>query len=247
MAGYVCTIAGGNGGVGKTTTAVNVAAALESLGYDTAVIDADLGMPNIGEMFGLDHDGSLHDILAGNAAVSETLTNAPGGMTIIPGEPALEAYAEAETEKLRSVVNTLRQAYDVVLVDTAAGLRGENTVLLELADGVILTTIPDHVSLTDTDKTRQLAEAVDSEIIGTLVVRATAETPMADIDEEFDFPVLGGIPDDLDVAGAEPMVLESPNSEPAKAYKELATALEKVFFEGAKGDDLPMVPENLFG
>jgi septum site-determining protein MinD len=246
MAGYVCTVAGGNGGVGKTTTAINVAAALAADGYDVAVVDADLGMPNVSEMLGVDHERSLHDILAGRTTVSETLTDAPGGMTIIPGEPALEAYAEADPQKLRTVIRTLRRAYDVVLVDTAAGLRQENTVPLELADGVLLLTTPDYVSLTDTTKTGQLATRVDSDIIGALIVRVTEETDIADSGDAFDFPVLGGIPANLDVAGDEPLVEMAPDSDAAQAYRDLTTQLERVFFEGAEGAELDVVESELF-
>jgi septum site-determining protein MinD len=246
MAGYVCTVAGGNGGVGKTITAVNLAAALESEGYDTVVVDADLGMPNVTEMLGVTHEGSLHDILAGRATVSETLTQGPGGTTLIPGEPALEAYADADPQKLRTVIKTLRRAYDVVIVDTAAGLRRENTVPLELADGVLLLTTPDNVSLTDTDKTGQLATRVDSEIIGAVIVRVTAETELAEIDASFDFPVVAGIPNNLDVVGDEPLVLESPESDVAEAYQALAKQLERVFFGDAAGSDLTPVPTSMF-
>ena len=246
MAGYVCTVAGGNGGVGKTTTAVNLAAVLEAEGHDTVVVDADLGMPNVTEMLDVDHDGSLHDILAGRATVSETLTLGPGGMTIIPGEPALEAYADADPGKLRTVIRTLRRAYDVVVVDTAAGLRRENTVPLTLADGVLLLTTPDHVSLTDTDKTGQLATRVDSDIIGAVIVRVTAETALRDIDDSFDFPVVGAVPNELAVVGAEPLVAESPDSDAAVAYRQLAAQLERVFFEGVAGSDLRPVPADLF-
>ncbi len=242
MAGYVCTVAGGNGGVGKTTTAVNLAAALEANGYDVALVDADLGMPNVSEMLGVDHEQSLHDILAGRATVSETLTEAPAGMTLIPGEPALEAYAEAEPQKLRTVIKTLRRAYDVVLVDTAAGLRTENTVPLELADGVLLLTTPDYVSLTDTTKTGELATRVDSEIIGALIVRVTEESDMSEIRDAFEFPVLGGVPADLDVVGDEPLVVTAPDSEAADAYRQLAEQLERVFSGDACGSDLQQVP-----
>jgi septum site-determining protein MinD len=242
MAGYVCTVAGGNGGVGKTVTAINLAAALEDDGYDVALVDADLGMPNVAEMLGVAFDECLHDILAGRATVSETLTEGPGSMTIIPGEPALEAYAESDPQKLRKVIKTLRRAYDVIIVDTAAGLRQENTVPLELADGVLLLTTPDYVSLTDTTKTGQLATRVDSEIVGAIIVRLTEDTDMDDIQDAFDFPVLGGIPNNLDVVGDEPLVHESPDSDAARAYRELTTQLERVFFEGASGGDLSMVP-----
>ena len=246
MAGYVCTVAGGNGGVGKTTTAINLAAVLATDGYDVALVDADLGMPNVSEMLGVDHDDSLHDILAGRASVSETLTDAPGGMTIIPGEPALEAYAEADPQKLRTVIKTLRRAYDVVVVDTAAGLRQENTVPLELADGVLLLTTPDYVSLTDTTKTGQLATRVDSEILGALIVRVTDETDIGDISEAFDFPVLGAIPANLDVVGDEPLVERSPDSDAARAYRDLTAQLERAFFEGAEREDLDIVERERF-
>lgn len=246
MAGYVCVVAGGNGGVGKTTTAVNLGAALESRGHDTVVVDADLGMPNVEGMLGIDHDRALHDILADESTVSETLTGGPGGMTVIPGEPRLKAYADADPQKLRKVIRTLRQAFDVVIVDTAAGLRDENTVLFELADGVVLTTTPDHVSLTDTGKTGQLAELVDSEILGTLIVRATTETKIADIDAEFGFPVLGGIPEDGSAAGDEPLVLGYPDSPAAVAFRDLAAQFECVLEAGASGADQELVPREWF-
>ncbi|MEF8785090.1 MAG: AAA family ATPase [Haloarculaceae archaeon] len=246
MAGYVCAVAGGNGGVGKTTTAINLSAVLAADGYDVAVVDADLGMPNVSEMLGVDHEQSLHDILAGRATVSETLTDAPGGMTIIPGEPALEAYAEANPQKLRTVIKTLRRAYDVVVVDTAAGLRQENTVPLALADGVLLLTTPDYVSLTDTTKTGQLATRVDSDILGALIVRVTEETDSSDIEAAFDFPVLGAVPAAFDVAGDEPLVVTAPDSDAADAYRQLTAQLERVFFQGVSASDLNPVTGGLF-
>jgi septum site-determining protein MinD len=241
MAGNVCTIAGGKGGVGKTTTAVNIAAILEEHGYDTVVVDADLGMANLGEMLGVDHEQSVHEILAGNSTVSEALTDAQGGMTVVPGEQSLEAFAEADPAKLRKVIRTLRNPYDVVLVDTGAGLSHETTVPLGIADGILLCTTPDTVAVGDTVKTAELAHRVDGSIIGGMVTRVTRNTDVEDIAAEFDFPLLGVIPVDVQATEEEPLVINTPDSQAAEAYRQLTDSLERVFFEGVSGEDLEQV------
>ncbi|AEM56056.1 MULTISPECIES: MinD/ParA family ATP-binding protein [Haloarcula] len=232
MAGYVCTIAGGKGGVGKTTTAVNLGAVLQEMGYDVAVVDADLGMANLGSMLSVEPEKSLHEILAGEAAVSEALTDAPGGLTVIPGEQSLEAFADADPAKLRKVIKTLRNAYDVVLIDTGAGLSHEVAVPLGLADGIVLVTTPDDVAVGDTVKTAQLANRIDGTVLGSIINRATRHTDVAAIAEQMEFPLLAVIPDDPQATTEEPLVLNAPESTAADAYQRLTEALEGVFFRG---------------
>jgi len=241
MSGYVCTIAGGKGGVGKTTTAINIAAVLEENGHETVVVDADLGMANLGEMLQVDHEVSIHEILAGNSSVSQALTEAQGGMTVIPGEQSLEAFAEADPAKLRTVIKTLKNTFDVVLVDTGAGLSHETTVPLGLADGILLVTTPDDVAVNDTIKTADLADRVDGMVIGALITRVTRNTDVSEIADKFEMPLLGVIPVDLEATDEEPMVLNKPDSTASDAYRQLTDALQPVFFEGAAGSDLDRV------
>lgn len=243
MAGYVLTVAGGKGGVGKTTTAINIGAALEDRGYDAVVVDADLGMANLGEMLGSGSEETIHDVLAGTASVSEALADAPGGLTIVPGEQSLEAFAEADPAKLRMAIRTLKSSFDVVLVDTGAGLSHETTVPLGLADGVLLVTTPDDVAVNDTVKTADLARRVEGPVLGALVTRVTRDTDVPAIDEEFDYPILGVVPVDREATREEPHVRNAPDSDAADAYRKLTTQLERVFFEGASGDDLEHVFE----
>lgn len=228
MTGHVFTIAGGKGGVGKTTTAVNVGVAMEDAGYDVVIVDADLGMANLAAMLGIDHDTSLHEVLAEQAAVSDTLTEGPGGATLVPGEQSLEAFADADPAKLRKVIKTLANAYDIVLIDTGAGLSHEATVPLGLADSVLLVTTPDSVAIGDAGKTAQLARRVDGEVIGTILTRAEAQSEIDEVEREVDHPLLAVIPEDSQATTDEPLVLNFPDSDAAHAYHRLSAALERV-------------------
>jgi septum site-determining protein MinD len=243
MAGYVCTIAGGKGGVGKTTTAVNVGAALQEAGHDVVVVDADLGMANLGSMLGIEHAETLHEVLAGDAAVSEALTDAPGGLTIIPGEQSLEAFADADPAKLRKVIKTLRNAYDVVLIDTGAGLSHEVAVPLGLADGILLVTTPDDVAVGDTVKTAQLADRIEGSVIGVVLNRVTKHTDVAEISDRLGFELLAVVPDDQQATTEEPLVLNAPDSRAASAFTQLSDSLEGLFFRGETTADMETVVE----
>ncbi|QSG09329.1 MinD/ParA family ATP-binding protein [Halapricum desulfuricans] len=239
MTGHVFTIAGGKGGVGKTTTAVNAGVAMEDAGYDVVIVDADLGMANLAAMLGIDHDTSLHEVLAERAAISDTLTEGPGGVTLVPGEQSLEAFADADPAKLRKVIKTLANAYDVVLIDTGAGLSHEATVPLGLADSVLLVTTPDSVAIGDAGKTAQLAQRVDGEVIGTILTRAEVQSDIDEVEREVDYPLLAVIPEDTEATTDEPLVLNFPDSPAANAYRRLSTALERVL----KGETVETIVE----
>ncbi|WP_181686335.1 MinD/ParA family ATP-binding protein [Halorhabdus salina] len=228
MTGHVFTIAGGKGGVGKTTTAVNVGVALQEAGHDVAVVDADLGMANLAAMLDVEYDHSLHEVLAEDATVSDTLTGAPGDITVVPGEQSLEAFADADPAKLNKVIRTLINAYDAVLIDTGAGLSHEATVPLGLADSVVLVTTPDSVAIGDANKTADLAARVDGKVIGSILTRATGPEDIKAVAAEIQHDMLAVIPDDPEATTREPHVINAPDSPAAAAYRRLAASLKRV-------------------
>ena len=235
MTGYVFTVAGGKGGVGKTTTAINVAVALQDAGHDVVVVDADLGMANLGAMLDIDHSPSLHQVLAGKAAVSDAITEGPGGVTVVPGERNLEAFADADPAKLRKVVKALSTAYEIVIIDTGAGLSHETTVPLGLADGVLLITTADDVAIGDTVKTAQLAERIEGDVVGAVLTRANDDTNVSRVADKLDLEMLAVVPEDGDATRDEPLLLNHSDSYAAEAYRRLASTLEEIYEVNTEG------------
>jgi len=227
MGGSMYAVAGGKGGVGKTTTTLNLAAAFAESGADTAVVDADLGMTNLGELLAIETDHSVHDVLAGEATVDAALADGPGGVSVLAGDRDLDAYDRADPAKLRGVVERLRETHDVVLADTGAGLSHASLVPYGLADGVALVTTTDSVAATDAGKTAEMVRQVDGTVLGVVVTRTDAASDAVTAAERVGEPLLGSVPEAPELAGDEPMVLTAPESDPAATYHGMVSELER--------------------
>lgn len=225
----VFAVASGKGGVGKTTTVVNLAASVADTGRDVVVVDFDLGMANVADFLDFEEPPQrLHDVLAGEAEPGDALAEAPGGFSVLPGGTTIEDFGKADPAKLRDVIATLRDQFEVVLVDTGAGLSHDTSVPLGLADGVILVTTAQAASLANTRKTRDLANRLGGHVEGVVVTRVGggATDAPSDIQTQFDVPLLGSIPEDSTTAEAaragEPLIAFAPDSPATQAYRELA-------------------------
>jgi septum site-determining protein MinD len=141
------------------------------------------------------------------------------------------------------VIKTLRNAYDVVVIDTGAGLSHEVAVPLGLADGIVLVTTPDAVAVGDTVKTAELSDRIDGTVVGTILNRVTPHTEVGNIAERFNVPLLAVIPDEPQATKTEPLVLKSPDSDAAEAFNKLSANLEAYINGEADIGDLGTVLE----
>ncbi|MFC7081804.1 AAA family ATPase [Halorussus caseinilyticus] len=198
MSDTVYAIASGKGGVGKTTTAINLGAMLADRGHSVVVVDTDLGMANLADFLDFEIETpTLHEVLAGEAEFDDAIYRAPGDIDVLPSATDIEAFVKSDPANLQTVVEDLREEYDYVLLDTGAGVSYDTLVPLALADGVLLVATPDVASVRDTAKTGELAERVESEVTGAVLTQRSSDILNADdVEATLGTDVLAVIPQD---------------------------------------------------
>lgn len=144
---HILAIANQKGGVGKTTTAVNLAAALHEARRKVLLIDVDpQGNATVG--CGVDKDELEPNgcaVLLEECDITEAIHATPAGFDLIPGNSDLTAAevklmdAMAREHRLREMLQAVEDTYDFILIDCPPSLNLLTINALTAADGVIVT------------------------------------------------------------------------------------------------------------
>ncbi len=229
----IITLASGKGGTGKTTVAANLGTALAQRGKKVIALDADVTMANLGLVLGLEgRKTTLHDVLSGGAKLSQAVCSGPAGLKVVPCGMSLNGISGVRLDLLKKVIAELASKADFLIVDGPSGLDRDLITALTAAQEVILIITPDLTSLSDALKVKIVAEHLRVKPIGVLINKASGEKKdisQKEIESVLELPVLGIIPEDAEVRRAaafgESVVLRSPRSPAAKAFKKLAEGL----------------------
>jgi septum site-determining protein MinD len=235
----VFTFASGKGGTGKTTVTINLGTSLAQLGKQTCIMDADIGMANLGLSLGLaDVPVTLHEVLSGKASIKEAIYEGPGGVRVVPSGISLQGFQQSNPELLRDILKDLTDTLDFLLIDAPAGISRDGVVPLAVADDVILVVNPELSAIVDAMKTKILTEVVGGHVYGAIVNRATPES-MGTISQKMEkvlgTRVIGMIPEDPNVRKAAsaktPVVLRYPASGSSIAFKKIAADLTGITYD----------------
>jgi len=248
----VIVITSGKGGVGKTTTAINLGAAMNYFGKDILVIDGNLTTPNVGLHLGSPElPVTLNHILLEKASVEEAIYEHGSGIKIIPSSISLKELKKIRPEKLKDFKKDFENFSDIILVDSAAGLGIEAMSAIKLADELIVVTNPEMPAITDALKVIKLAEEINKPVLGVIITRVrknSTELSPETVKEMLESPILGMVPEDITIQKSlslkDAVVHTNPKSKSARAYKEIAAKLLEIDYDSDK--DKPSLWEMIF-
>lgn len=247
---YIYAIANQKGGVGKTTTAVNLAAYLSSMGKRVLLIDMD-PQANASSSLGINKDKvevSSYDVLLGNVtAARATLRNGKLNLSIIPSSPNLAA-AEVELVGELAREYRLRQAlvaeadkYDYILMDCPPSLGLLTVNALTAAGGVIIPVQCEYLALEGLSQLTRIVQLVRQRLNPQLEIRgliltmydartALAQQVVAEVQKFFGARVFSTrIPRNVRLSEApsygQPILTYAPGSPGAKSYADLTREL----------------------
>jgi flagellar biosynthesis protein FlhG len=175
--GKVVAITSGKGGVGKTFVSANLAAALAKRGNRVLVLDADLGLANLDVVLNLYPKVTLHDVFIGKAKLEDAVIRAPGGFSVLLAGSGMVEYSRLTSEvrdDFLRIMNSLTPHYDIVLLDTGAGISDVVLFAVSLASEVMVVATPEPTSLTDAYATIKVLAAQQKRQTIRLVVNQAA-------------------------------------------------------------------------
>jgi len=232
------------GGVGKTVTAANLAAALATE-FDKRIllIDTNVSTASLGIHFDIFYPKTtIHDILGKKFIVKEAIHSYHENLDIIPASIKIKKKDKSiydvrkNIQKIvkgyEKILKKLSKEYDFILLDCAPGFDIESIATMQVAGGLLLVTNPDYPSLVTAAKAVEYARLLKVPMGGIIlnkVMKKKYEITPEEIEEALKIKIIEKVPFDKKVpksiANRTPIVLFSPNSKSSVTYKKIAGAI----------------------
>ena len=250
----VIAVTSGKGGVGKSSTSINLAVQFTRMGKKVIILDADFGLANIEVMFGVIPKYNLSDLMFAGKELDEIITEGPEGIRFISGGSGIAKLVNLDK------LSELEGMADVIIIDTGAGISPAVMEFLVASPETILVTTPEPTSITDSyallkalsmnenfkkDETtiKMIANRVDSEAEGRSLYEKLNVVVMKFL--EINMQYLGAVPQDNNIKKAimkqKPVSMIFPNATSSRHFEEIATRLM------SEGADVPVHKRGIRG
>ncbi len=219
-------IISGKGGVGKTTSAINLATSLNYLGENSIVVDGNLTTPNVGIHLGAPIVPlTINHVLRNDAKLEDAIYEHESGTMVLPASLSLRETEKIDDKKFSDLIKKIKKIADFIFIDSAAGLGEEVSSIISASDEIIIITNPEISAVADALKAIKLAQQKNKPIKGFVLNRHTGkshEMNIQNIKDMLEIPILGIIPEDNLIKKSQymknPVVYTHPKSSAAKNY-----------------------------
>lgn len=238
----IIAVASGKGGVGKSTTSVNLALALAAEGAKVGILDADIYGPSQPRMLGTSQRPESIDGKRIEAIESYGLQSMSIGFLIDEEEPMIWR-GPMVTQALEQMLNdTNWKDLDYLVIDLPPGTGDIQLTLSQKVpvSGAVIVTTPQDISLLDARKALKMFEKVNVPVMGVIENMSTHVCSECGHEEhifgagggdkmakQYDVDMLGDLPLDIkireDVDQGQPTVVADPDGKIATAYRAIAT------------------------
>ena len=147
----IIAITSGKGGVGKTNIAINMAIAYARIGKRVLLIDGDLGMANVNVLMNVIPKYNLLHVVNRQKSMAEIITKTELGFDFIAGANGFSRIANLTEEELEYFTREFATLdnFDIIRIDTGAGISNNVLQFVEAADEIIIVTTPEPTAITD--------------------------------------------------------------------------------------------------
>ena len=237
----IIAIASGKGGVGKSTTAVNLALALQAEGATVGILDADIYGPSQPRMLGVSDkpeskDGKSLEPLVGHGIQSMSIGY------LIEEETPMIWRGPMVTQALEQLLNdTQWKDVDYLIIDLPPGTGDIQLTLAQKVpvSGAVIVTTPQDIALLDARKALKMFEKVDVAVLGVVENMSIhicsncgheehifGQGGGQSMSDEYNVDFIGALPLDKqireEVDGGKPTVVSEPDGRIAQIYREIA-------------------------
>ena len=233
----VIGVISGKGGVGKTTTVLNLSAALNEMNKNVVAIDADLKMSGLGLQLGMYYfPVTLNDVLEDMDNLYRAVYIHSSGLRIMPASLCLK---DCNVSNLEKILEHSSFQNNMILVDGPPGLEKNALSVMESCKRIIVVTEPELPAIADVMKIIKLCREKEIKLMGIVINKyrkGKEKITKKEIESICHVPIIGVVPEDKNVKKSvfrrEPIVLSKPYSPASIAYKKIAARLVGERYEG---------------
>lgn len=217
----------GKGGVGKTTTAINLGYAIHKLGAEVIVVEGSLTNPNLSHYLGNTYfPVTLHEVMQKHNNIHDAVYEHECGLKIIPANTSIDALKLIDYDEFRKNLQDLHLVADFIIIDGSSGLGRQSEAIIDMSEEVLVLTNPLRPTLHDSKRVLQFIKKRKKPVSGVVVNKHTKDFVLEDIEDFLDHIVLHTISTDSrfddSIHKKAPFTHIYPNRRASVEYDELA-------------------------